>query len=218
VLQRVRSIPGIGAAAITSRIDVAQPGLGYMVLPEGVPDTPATRAGARGRSISPGYLELLGIPVMRGRDFDAHDTTSSSKVMLVNESFARRFFPGQDPIGKHVTSADHIVCEIVGVVRNVRCTLQSAGANDEFYLPLEQRPWATARLLIRSRNTAAVLPSVRRQVQSVDHRAGGRRDAAARRRPLRFASPAALHHDRPGGLRRCRAVARRHGNLWSDGL
>ncbi len=170
VLRQVGGTPGVESAAIASRVDVMQPGLGYMVLPEGVPDTAERSEQARGRSISPGYLRLLGIPLLRGRDFNAYDTTSSAKVMLVNESFARRFFPGQDPIGKHVTfSTDRIRCEIVGVVRDVRSSLASAGANDDFYLPLAQRPWATARLLVRFKLRAdSVWNAVRQRVQSVD--------------------------------------------------
>jgi putative ABC transport system permease protein len=167
VLRRVSGLPGVNAAGITSRIDLVQPGLGYMIRLEGAPDM---GAGARGRSISPDYLQVLGIPLVRGRGFTTRDNGSSPRVMLVNESFARRYFPGQDPIGKHVTySTDRITCEIVGVVRDVRSSLQNAQSNEEMYLPLTQRPWLVARLVVRlAGNPAGAAAWIRRAVQAVD--------------------------------------------------
>jgi putative ABC transport system permease protein len=167
VLRRVSGLPGIAAAGITTRIDLVQPGLGYLIRLEGAPDP---GAGARGRSITPDYLQVLGIPLVHGRGFTARDNASSPPVMLVNESFARRFFPGRDPIGRRVTySTDRITCEIVGVVRDVRSSLQNAQSNEEVYLPLTQRPWLVARLVVRlAGNSAGAAAGIRRAVQAVD--------------------------------------------------
>jgi len=89
--------------------------------------------------------------------------------MLVNESFARRFFPGRNPIGKHVTySSDRIACEIVGVVRDVR-PLRMARAEEEIYLPLAQRPFLVAALVARTMgDPRTVEAAIRRQVQAAD--------------------------------------------------
>jgi putative ABC transport system permease protein len=129
----------------------------------------------------------MGIPLLAGRDFKEHDSTSSPKVMLVNQSFARRFFPDQDPVGKHATVSNSD-WEIVGVVGDVRLSLQSAGASPEFYLPLAQAPRGTGRLLIRS---TAPLSAVRHEVQAVDPD-----QAVAQMRPLNDALDDSLNQPR----------------------
>ncbi|HEY2017578.1 MAG TPA: ADOP family duplicated permease, partial [Bryobacteraceae bacterium] len=170
VLRRVNGLPGTAAAGITSRIDLVQHGLGYMVRIEGAPDLGPRDPGpgVRGRSVSPGYFGTLGIPLLRGRLFSTHDSVSSARVMIVNEAFARQFFPGQDAVGRHVTySTDRIVCEIVGVVHDVRLLMQ-AEIEPTIYLPLAQRPWLVARLLVRTDSPAATMAAIRKEIQAVD--------------------------------------------------
>lgn len=179
VLRRTSAIPGVASAAITSRIDLVQHGLGYMAGVEGGPDPGPGNPGASGRSVSPGYFRILGISLLRGRPFSERDSVSSPRVMIVNETFARQFFAGRNPIGKHVTySTDRIRCEIVGVVRDVRFATQ-AEAEPTMYLPLAQRPWLVARLLMRTGSPEAVLAAVRKEIQAVDPD-----QAVAQARPL----------------------------------
>src|ERR1700722_13482948 len=168
-LRRVRGLPGVRAAAIASRVDVLQ--RADMTI-QGANEP---LAGSRGRSISPDYLRLMGIPLLAGRDFHGRDTTTSPKVMLVNQTFARRFFPDRNPVGQRAVYGDND-CEIVGVVGDVRGHLQHAGANAEFYIPLAQGPRGTARLLVRS---TAPVSAVRHEVEAVD-----RDQAVAEIRPL----------------------------------
>jgi ABC-type antimicrobial peptide transport system permease subunit len=99
--------------------------------------------------------------------------------MVVNETFARQFFPGQDPVGKHVTySTDRIRCEVVGVVRDVRVASQ-AESEPTMYLPLAQRPWLVARLLVRTASPSTALAAVRNAIQAVNPD-----QAVAQARPL----------------------------------
>lgn len=112
---------------------------------------------------------MLGIPLLRGRFFDNHDTSQSHRVVIVNEGFAKKFFPGVNPIGKLVTySTDRIYCEIVGVVGNVRSGIQDIGVDEQIYLPLAQRPWLVAKLLIRTIDPQDMAMAVRSQIRSVD--------------------------------------------------
>jgi hypothetical protein len=135
VLRNVGAIPGVDAAAITSRVDLVQHGLGYRIRIEGAPDMGPQHPGARGRSVSPGYFGTVGIPLLRGHTFSERDSISAPRVMMVNEAFAKSFFPGQDPIGKRVTySTDRIVCEIVGLARDVRSSLTRVEAEPTLYL------------------------------------------------------------------------------------
>ena len=169
VLRRVIALPGVTDAAITSRIDLAQHGLGYMVQIEGAPDLGPRNPGALGRSVSPGYFRTLGISLARGRTFSDRDSVAAARVMMVNETFAKRFFPGQDPVGKHVTySTDRIQCEVVGMVRDVRSAITEEEAEPTIYLPLEQRPWLVAHLLVRTNGPAAAMPAIRAGVQAAD--------------------------------------------------
>ena len=88
--------------------------------------------------------------------------------MIVNETFARKFFPGQAPSARQVTySTDRIRCEVVGLVRDVRLMTQ-AESEPTIYLPLAQRPWLVARLLVRTDSPAVVMATIRREIQAVD--------------------------------------------------
>ncbi len=133
ILRRVRALPGVRVSAIASRVDVLQ--RADMTI-QGANEP---LAGSNGRSISPDYLRLMGIPLLAGRDFNGHDATTSRKVMLVNQTFARRFFPDRNPVGQRAVYGGND-CEVVGVVGDVRGHLQNAGANAEFYIPLAQGP------------------------------------------------------------------------------
>lgn len=168
-LRRVSQTPGVVSAGITTRMDLLQYGLEYLTWVEGAPDLGAKNPVARGRSISEDYLRVVGIPIVRGRTFTRHDDTNSARVMIVNESFARRFFPGQNAIGKRVTyGTDRVACEIVGVVRDV-LALRETKAQDEIYLPLAQRPWLVSRLVVRFAGPeATAATAVRHAIQAID--------------------------------------------------
>jgi predicted permease len=166
VLQGVETIPGVRAAGITSRVSLVNPGLGYKIE---VPGSAAVNARAWGRSVSPDYFRVVGIQLLRGRAFDEHDTVNSPRVMLINEAFAKKFFPGADPIGRHVMySPDRIDCEVVGIVADVRAGLQRAAADEEIYLPLPQRPWLVARLVVRTGRMEGISAAIRERVRQVD--------------------------------------------------
>ncbi len=171
VLERVQTLPGVSAASIASRVNLVDSGLGFLVQVEGAPDLGSRNPSAQGRSISPDYFRVTGISLLRGRVFTNRDTAALSPVMIVNESFAKRFFPGQDPIGKHVTySTDRINCEIVGVVRDVRASPQQIDADQEIYLPLAQRPWWVAKLLVQTDHPAGIAAVIRQRIQAVDQK------------------------------------------------
>lgn len=91
--------------------------------------------------VTPGYFETMGTPLIRGRAFSRQDTPSSTKVAIVDQSFANRFFPGEDPIGKHfgMSLAGHgYDYEIVGVVRDTRYRSPKATQSPMYFLPFSQ--------------------------------------------------------------------------------
>ena len=166
VLRRVESIGGVRQAAIADRLDLVGSGLGYEVQVEGAPDLGSRNPGTHGRSVSASYFRILGIPLLQGRGFDEHDTPQSQHVALINEAFAKKFFRGANPIGRHITySTDRINCEIVGIVGNVRSGIHDLGVDDQIYLSLTQRPWLVAKLLIRSASLQGVSAAIRQQIK-----------------------------------------------------
>jgi putative ABC transport system permease protein len=112
----------------------------------------------------------MGIALLRGRDFAAGDATASPKPVIINEAMARRFWPGQDPIGKRMGFPDdksHSGLVVAGVVRTGKYHTLSEDPQPFLYLPFDYRPRAT--LVVRTEGDPRVLlTSVRRAVQALD--------------------------------------------------
>lgn len=139
-LERVRSIPELRAAAIATNLPLLGSGLcSILIQGRAVPknlDSPFVQFNG----ISPGYFQTLGIPMLRGRDFDFQDTAHSVPVVIVNEALVHRFFPGQNPVGQHLAYfSDHPHWkEIIGVVADVRQHGVESGPVPEVFTPLAQ--------------------------------------------------------------------------------
>ena len=98
LLERVASIPSVQNAALTNALPVNGRAIGYFFNIEGRPALESTKAPTAWlQSVSPSYFETLGIPILAGRAITAADTASSPMVAMINETMARRFWPGEDP-------------------------------------------------------------------------------------------------------------------------
>jgi putative ABC transport system permease protein len=109
---------------------------------------------------TPGYFEAMGIPLRRGRLFDGHDTANTPGIVLVNETMARKFFAGDDPIGKRiaaVTGGPDDWREIVGVVGDVKPDKLDGDVSAQAYAPFAQAPWASLTFVVR---TAGAVPGL----------------------------------------------------------
>ena len=118
LLDDVRRIPGVVSAALAGDgpLDV-NTGWNIVVRPE--PSAPPRQAGASIAFISPDYFKTMGIPLLRGRDFDTPDQTGPLRPVIVNENFVKSYIAGgRDPIGATVTGNGNMTFEIVGVVRD----------------------------------------------------------------------------------------------------
>jgi putative ABC transport system permease protein len=114
--------------------------------------------------LTPGYFEAMKTPLVAGRYFDARDAAGGAPVMIVNETAARHFWPGQNPLGKRVAgSRDATPRQVVGMVADVKFASVNAPGTDQFYVPLEQMPYATITLVVRSKQNPQALVSVIRQ-------------------------------------------------------
>jgi predicted permease len=118
LLDDVRSIPGVVSAALANDapLDV-NTGWNIRVQPD--PAAPPQQAGASVAFITPDYFKTMGIPLLRGRDFDERDESSALRAVIVNENFVRSYLPsGRDPIGASVVGNGNMTFEIVGVVKD----------------------------------------------------------------------------------------------------
>jgi putative ABC transport system permease protein len=120
--------------------------------------------------VSSGYFETMQTPLLRGRVFSETDIAGGQPVVIINETTAKRYWPGQDAVGKHLAnSRDKVQREIVGVVGDVKFGGLNAANAEEMYLPMAQAPWATMTLLVRSEESPQPLVSaVRAKISETD--------------------------------------------------
>ena len=126
-------------------------------------------------TIGPGYFSTVGIPLLRGREIGPQDTPTSTKVAVINETFANKFFAGRNPIGYHITASFGKIVdtfEVIGVARNVRDHRLSGDVPARYYIVPEQSiegPMESGSMLIRTAaDPEQLIPSVRRAILSVN--------------------------------------------------
>jgi putative ABC transport system permease protein len=171
MLDAVRGVPGVEAAAFTSQLPLSGDLDAYGVRPESDRD-PEDVGSALRYMVTRGYIEAMRIPLRRGRLLDAHDGPGARSV-LVNESFARRVFGGQDPLGKRLRFGpdDGRWSTVVGVVGDVKQAALALDQPDAVYVTPAQWQWVDTlmSLVVRSRGAAAPLvPAIRRAIRSAD--------------------------------------------------
>jgi putative ABC transport system permease protein len=169
-LRQLRTLPGVGAVAISSALPLTTTRLTPMV-PEGQPVVPlGQRPVLNIETISPDYTRVLRVPLLRGRMFTDHDDATAPPVAIVNQAFARRFWPSENPIGKHIVIGRMPQpTEVVGVLGDLKNSTLDADANPEVMLPFPQLPWAALNLSIRAASDPrVVIPAVRHQIAMID--------------------------------------------------
>ena len=145
ITARVRRLPGVKAAAMTTMIPMA--GSGAMIHFNRAaypPKGPDDYVMAGYRAVMPGYLETLGVPLRRGRMITDRDYNAAPRVVVINESMARQYFPDRDPLGQRIQigtepSPELPTMEIVGIVGDVKQSFE-AGSNAEMFVPYGQYP------------------------------------------------------------------------------
>jgi putative ABC transport system permease protein len=169
--ERVGALPGVEAAGLISQLPLQTSGFNGAAVPEGRTYPRGQEPLAEYRIVTPGYFEALGIPVLRGRGLAEADLAADAPVALVNETLARSFWAGQDPIGRRMTIGGDTTLEVVGVVRDVRQVALAQDTRAEVYLPA-QPGWVgnlrTASLVVRARDGAGLASALRTAVEAVD--------------------------------------------------
>ena len=171
--ERVRETPGVQSAGLTRNPPLGLDNFGQVAfVPEGF-EMPRDREHftAMSDTIDEGFFQTMGVPIVRGRGFLATDAAEAPRVAVVNEGFARHYWPGADAVGKrirleHRTGA---LVEIVGVAQTVRYRDTFDKGIEFVYLPLSQNPAARMILLVRSNgDPLQVVKPVKEVVRSLD--------------------------------------------------
>jgi putative ABC transport system permease protein len=167
-LQRLAALPGVTAVGAVQDLPFAG-GLNFFCLKLDGRPAPEQCEITRFYSITPDYFRAMGIAVRRGRVFDDADWKTQLHTAVVNETFARRYFPGQDPLGKGIAAAHRPeeVHRIVGIVADVRDDELGGAVRPQAYAVLSHQPAHTLTFVVRG--SSAGLPSaVRAAIRSVD--------------------------------------------------
>jgi predicted permease len=168
VLRRVRSLPGVSAAAFAS----AQPFNPTRFTPALLEGQPQVPVGQRPvidiEMLSPEWAATLRVPVLRGREFSPHDNAQSPPVVLVNQALARRYWPNENPVGKKVYLGV-AGWEVVGVVGDVKNIGLATDPQPEIFVSYPQRPWGILNLMLRTAGDPRALSrAVQREIAAVD--------------------------------------------------
>ena len=163
LVHRVESLPGVQAVGTISQLPMSGQQEDTRFTIEGKPAGPDEQSYANSRVASPDYFRALGIPLLKGRYFTDADSMTAPQVVIISDSFARRFFPEEDPIGQHIAIdiGEPWKGEIVGVVGDIRHNGLAADSWREMYVNQYQAPTAGANLVVRAasdptRLTAAI--------------------------------------------------------------
>jgi putative ABC transport system permease protein len=171
VLRQMQSLPGMSAAAISSALPPT-PTRFAPILAEGEPVVPvAQRSGVNIQTISPDYAKVLRLALERGREFTAEDDQTTPTVAMVNQALVRRYWPNDNPIGKHIWLGPIIKpVEVVGVFNDEKNNGLGEDPAPEMFLPFPNLPWSHLRLSLRSEsgNPLALVPAVRQRLAQID--------------------------------------------------
>jgi putative ABC transport system permease protein len=170
MLRRVSVLPGVRNAAISAALPLSWKRISP-VLPEGQPNVPlAQRPFVDIEAISPTWFQTLRVPLRGGREFTAADNAESPKVVIVNETFARRYWPNQNPVGKHIiVGRGPFQAEVIGVSADVRNQGLAQATQAQLYLAFPQLPWGNMNLLVRTMvPPGSIASAVRTQISAMD--------------------------------------------------
>jgi putative ABC transport system permease protein len=173
VMERLRATPGAEAAGQTTFIPLSGWNTVVEIELEGRPTPPESRPQPEFHSVDEGYFGAMRIPLRQGRLFRADDRQGTSPVIVVNETFARRHFPGQDAVGRRVAftvddDTGQQSWQIVGVVGDVRHFGLAEPAPAELYVPYRQAPLRLVTLVVRGAPGVNLGDALRQAVWSVD--------------------------------------------------
>jgi predicted permease len=175
VAERIKTLPGVEAVGIINSLPLTK-GWTTSIMVQGRPPLRRDQwPPVNYRSVSPDYFRAVNVPVLKGRTFDERDNDKSPVTVMVNQSLARRDFPGEEPIGQRLNfgavgkDGQPVWFEIVGVVADVRNLELNSEPTPEIYTCYLQDPFAGMSYVVRSQvEPESLVPAVREAVRQVD--------------------------------------------------
>jgi putative ABC transport system permease protein len=160
----MKAIPGVEALGAVERA-LGSSSIGFTLIVDGQ----TTGADIEFQAVTPGVFDTLRIP-LRGRDFSPTERTETAAAIIVNASFARRYFDGRDPIGQRIGFQDWRSLEIIGVAADIRPTDAARETRPMIFMPVElSRGFGTPTYVVRSRmQPATLVPLIRQAVAGID--------------------------------------------------
>ncbi|HYY95139.1 MAG TPA: ABC transporter permease, partial [Pyrinomonadaceae bacterium] len=178
LVERMQAVPGVESAAVIYPLPFGGSSTSNTFTIAGRPEpAPADKPAANYRAISPDYFRVMRMALARGRAFTEQYDAKAQPVVIVNETFARHFFPGADALGQHITierasGAKPVqdTREIVGVVGDVRHTGLDEEPGPEFYVPYTQAPESYMSLVVRAKagDAAGIAAGTREAIREWD--------------------------------------------------
>ena len=172
LIERVRQLPGVESVGAVTPLPLSGNAMSFSFRVVGQPDPPpGQRQSASAKIITPDYFRAMGVPVRKGRVFDERDKAGAPPAIIVNEAFARRYLPGEEPLGKRLRlGINNIEGEIVGVVGDVRGGSLAQEPYPEYYIPHAITPFGDASLVVRTKtdDPASLAPAMRAVVNELD--------------------------------------------------
>ncbi len=175
LFQRLRAVPGVEAVGGIDPLPLSDSNSTTGFLVEGGPVLAiADRPEVGQRNVTPDYFQAMRIPVLKGRAFTDQDRENQPRALIVNEALARRYWPGEEVIGKRLGFDDDAGkqmewWEIVGIVGNVKHERLDAEAKPEVFFPYQQSPHNFMTLVVRtSSDPSSMIATVREQVLAID--------------------------------------------------
>jgi putative ABC transport system permease protein len=175
LLSRLAALPGVRSTGAVLGLPLGETRFSFTFAVAGrLPLPPQKQPSMEARVATTGYFNAMGIPLLRGRGFGPDDTSRSRPVVVLSESAVRRFFPGEDPLGKRITlgwrhGEGHAGGEVIGVVGDVNDFGLSEERPPEIYLPYEQLPIESLDVVLRtSVPPRSLAPSAEAVVRELD--------------------------------------------------
>jgi len=173
---RIKNLPGVQSVSSIIPLPLSGDRFGISFKIEGRPVAPKDEPSADFFSAETGYFKTMGIPIIKGRDFDEHDLHSSRPVTIISQEFARQYFPNEEPLGKRIhpgistyENDDSTMREIIGVVGDIRNRTLNTAPKPAYYMPQSQIPFTQMTVVVKtSTDPHSLVSAVTKEVAAMD--------------------------------------------------
>ncbi len=170
VIERIRALPGVASVGAIDSLPLSGDQRGWTFRKEGQTLAPSERPVAGFQVATTDYFRAMGMQIRRGRAFTEADRDGSPQVAIINESFARRFYPNEDPLGQRIIIRNRPeASEIVGIVNDVKHFGPDKVPGPEMYVPYNQLVVGAVPLVVRTKSEPeALIGAVQQEIRAVD--------------------------------------------------